>query len=295
MTAGRIALLLVCAPLAGCMTTTEQPLGVCTVDNTITTSCNGTADGGAAQNLGLTGYTCTGTARPDEQQASYVQGVPQGIICANQIPPSDGGAPASPQTYCCTNAPTTCAYDPTASCDPGTYAYQCQDINRPESYNPDIKCGQGTRGTEYVDYCCSGTGLPVGCSEFDGITQCVAGLVGWQCPISNGKNPIPKGQDLLDNKSRADQYYLLCSIGTPAPSGKTEYYCCYPPAQVPPGGTCVEDLNISNCNPLTQFGFACTGTDLPSQDYPPIVCPNAGVSGTSMEGYPSTLYCCNFE
>ena len=195
------------------------------------------------------------------------------MICANQIPPTDGGAPASPQSYCCTNTETTCAYNPAAVCDPGTYAYECQNVNRPESYNPAIRCGQGVRGTKYVDYCCSGTGLPSGCGEQDGLAGCVPGLVGWQCPITGTQHTLPKGQDLMANKSRADQYYLLCSIPQVAPSGKVDTFCCYPPAAVPPGGSCLEDVYVSNCNPLTQFGFACTGTDTPADDYPPIVCP----------------------
>jgi hypothetical protein len=297
-TARRIALLFPCALAAACSAQTEQQNGACTADVTLTASCNGTADGGAPQNLGLTGYTCTGTVRPDEQ-ATYIEGVPAGIICASQTPLPDGGVPVGPQAYCCTTAPTTCAYDPVASCDPGLYAYECQNTNRPEAYNPRITCGQGTRGDEYVDYCCSGTGLPPGCMEYDGLTDgttsCAAGLVGWQCPLQVPNPPIPKGQDLGDNKSRADQYYLLCSIGTPAPSGKTEYYCCYPPTQTPPGSSCVEDLNIPNCNPLTQFGFACTGPDTPADDFPPINCKSSGYAGTSMQGYPATLYCCDFE
>ena len=79
MTTRRIAQLVPCLLLAACTTTSEP------------------------QN-----DTCTGTARPD-QTPSYAGGVPSGLICANQIPPTDGGAPASPQNYCCTNSETTCA------------------------------------------------------------------------------------------------------------------------------------------------------------------------------------------
>src|SRR5207302_2150564 len=78
-----IALLVSCLLLAACTTTSEPQNGTCTVDQAITTDCNGTADGGASRDLGLTGYTCTGTARPD-QTPSYAGGVPHGIICANQ-------------------------------------------------------------------------------------------------------------------------------------------------------------------------------------------------------------------
>ncbi len=297
MATPRLAWLVPCALLAACTTKDESQItGTCTVDPTITDGCNtvsAAADAGAPPSLGLTGYTCTGNARPD-LAANYAGGVPSGLICANQIPPGDGGAPASPQSYCCTSQPTTCALDPAAVCDPGTYAYQCQNVNRPESYNPKIHCGQGVRGTEYVDYCCTGTAVPSGCGEIDGLQGCSAGLVGWQCPIVGTQHILPKGQDLMANKSRADQYYLLCSVPQVAPSGKVDTFCCYPPAQVPPGGTCTEDIYVPGCNPLTQFGFACYGPETPSDDYPPIVCPDPGVPGTSMEGYPATLYCCNF-
>ena len=33
---------------------------------------------------------------------------------------------------------------------------------------------------------------------------------------------------------------------------------------------------------------------MPADDYPPMVCPNPGSAGTSMEGYSATLYCCDF-
>jgi hypothetical protein len=293
MSARRIAFLVPWLLLGACTTNTETPNGSCQLDDAITASCNSTsADGGAPPTLGLTGYTCTGSARPD-LAANYAGGVPQGTICANQIPPGDGGAPVSPQTYCCTQPDTTCAYNPTADCDPTTYGYECQNVNRPESYNPKIQCGQGVRGNELVDYCCTGTPAPMSatsCREQDGLAGCVAGLVGWVCPL----NLLPKGQDLMSNKSRADQYFLLCSMPQLAPVGKLNDFCCYPPAQIPPGGTCTEDVQVSNCNPLTQFGFACYGDDTPADDYPPIVCPNSGTPGTSMEGYPAMLYCCNF-
>ncbi len=292
---GRLALVVAVA-LAACTTdnSAQTVSGTCAADQTITDSCNTVSvDGGAPASLGLTGYACTGNARPD-RAANYAGGVPSGLICANQIPPGDGGVPASPQNYCCTSQPTTCAYNPVADCDPGTYGYECLNVNRPESYNPTIHCGQGVRDTANVDYCCTGTAVPSGCGEIDGLQGCSAGLVGWQCPIIGTHHVLPKGQDLMSNKSRADQYYLLCSMPQVAPSGKVDTFCCYPPAPVPPGGTCAEDVYVPGCNPLTQFGFACYGPETPADDFPPIVCPNGGVPGTSMEGYPATLFCCNF-
>jgi hypothetical protein len=297
MSPRRLAWLLPCAVLAAC-TTNEQPLleGTCAVDDTLTASCNNTSspDGGVPLALGLVGYTCTGTGlRPDLVKGQYNQGVPQGIICADKTPVPDGGVPSGPQNYCCTSAPTTCAYNPFAVCPPATYDYQCQDINRPESYNPSIVCGQGVRGPEYVDYCCTGgPKLPPGCSEDDSL-GCAAGLVGWDCPVSPA-GTIPKGQDLLANKSRADQYYLVCDVPKISPSGKINDYCCYPPAAVPPGGACVEDVNVPGCA-ARRFGFACYGPETPSDDFPPMNCPDPGVPGTSAQGYPATLYCCDFE
>jgi hypothetical protein len=277
------------------------PDGVCIQDPIVQSGCTASSDGGTAESLGLTGYSCTGSARPD-LQATFVDNVPQGLVCANQIAPGDGGAEQQPQTYCCTSTTTSCMYNPVLACDPGTYGYQCQGGNRPESYNPEIRCGQGVRDANknLSDYCCSGTGLPVGCSEYDNLACspastgfcCQAGLVGWQCPTGQA---IPKGQDLGSNKSRADQYYLLCSMAGSAPNPKIAYYCCFPPAQVPVGGTCTQDLNVPNCAP-GRFGFACYGDpvrDIPDNEYP-MKC-DPGVSGVSGQGYPATLYCCDFQ
>jgi hypothetical protein len=294
--------LLLCAFLAACTTTGEQPpAGTCAVDDALTATCNVSPDGGAPLALGLVGYACSGTgARPDLQYASFNQGVPQGIICADTTPLPDGGVASGPQNYCCTNAPTTCAYNPVASCPSGTYDYQCQNINRPESYNPAISCGQGVRGPEYVDYCCSGTKQVNGCSEDDTL-GCAPGLVGWDCLLSP-PGTVPDGQDLLANKSRADQYYLVCDVpklNAPAmtdinSSGARNNFCCYPPAAIPPGGACVEDITVPGCA-FPRFGFACYGRETPSDDFPPMNCPSPGVPGTSTQGYPATLYCCDFE
>jgi hypothetical protein len=295
MSLRRLAWLAPGALLAACTTSAGRPLeGTCAVDDNMTAACNAVPPDAGAVNLGLVGYTCTGTgARPDLLQASYNQGVPQGIICADKTPLPDGGVPAGPQSYCCTGGPTTCAYDPVASCGGGTYGYQCLDQNRPETYNPSIICGQGVRGAKYVDYCCTGQkSLPPGCSEDDTL-GCAAGLVGWDCPTSPA-GIIPKGQDLLANKSRADQYYLVCSVPKLSPSGKVNNFCCYPPAAVPPGGACIEDVNVPGCA-AGRFGFACYGRETPSDDFPPMNCPDPGVAGTSAQGYAATLYCCDFE
>ncbi len=284
----RAVLIVAAAGAAAACVSAATPGGSCRRDDAVQATCTAGADGGSAAALGLVGYSCTGGARPDDHP-TYVQGVPQGIICADRPAAPEGGAPAATQGYCCTAATTPCAYDPAATCDPGTTAYQCLDVNRPESYNPAIHCGQGIKGDRTVDFCCSGSPLPTGCGENDGL-GCSGGLIGWTCPLG----AVPKGQDLLANKSRADQFYLLCGIGTPAPNPQYVNYCCYPPALVPPGGSCVEDLRVPGCA-SGRFGFACYGPDLPSDDYPPMRCPDPGVAGESPAGYQATLYCCDFE
>ena len=285
---------------AACIPNSPPPDGTCQQDLAVEANCTGSRDGGTAQGLGLVGYSCTGTVRPDDN-ATFIDGIPQGQVCANQISPADGGAAQQPQTYCCTDQMPNCVYNPVAACDPGTYGYQCQGANRPESYNAEIQCGQGVRDANknLIDYCCSGTGLPVGCSEFDGLTCmpgstgfcCPAGLVGWTCPTGKA---IPKGQDLMSNKSRADTYYLLCSMPGMAPNPNIQEFCCYPPAQTLPGGTCVQDMGVPNCAP-GRFGFACYGSfrDTPDNEYP-MKC-DPGMSGTSSQGYPATLFCCDFN
>ncbi|HVY37914.1 MAG TPA: hypothetical protein VHM31_08260 [Polyangia bacterium] len=275
---------------AGCTSSAPAVDGTCTRDPAVEATCTAGVDGGAPVALGLVGYSCTGAKRPDDD-GHYIQGVPQGIVCADQpVPGADGGASSATRGYCCTASTTPCVHNPVAVCDPGLTPYECQNVNRPESYNPEVHCGQGIRGTDTVIYCCSGATLPPACSENDGLAACSGGLIGWTCPVGS----VPKGENLGANKSRADQYYLLCSTSTPAPNVKYENYCCFPPAPLPPGGACWGDVTVPDC-PFPKFGFACYGPETPPDDYPPIRCSGPGVRGTSAAGYPATLYCCDFE
>jgi hypothetical protein len=114
--------------------------------------------------------------------------------------------------------------------------------------------------------------------------------MGWLCPAGN----VPTAQDLGANKSRADLYYQLCPIPTPASNPNYDTFCCYTPGLVPIGGTCLQDMAVPDCQP-GRFGFACYGPDTPEQNYPPMHCPDPGSSGVSAEGYPATLYCCDFQ
>jgi hypothetical protein len=282
------ALLLGALAAAGAACTDAQPAdGTCALAATPTWSCGAPvtdADGGAgaAQDVGLVAYACTGTARPDDS-ARYVQGVPEGMVCADVADPS-GGAPG----YCCTAQTTDCAYDPVAICNAPTFGYQCRGADRPESLNPLLTCGQGIREGDYINYCCSGTPQPDGCTQTDAI-GCSSRLMGWTCTGTN----LPRAEELGSNKSRADYYYLLCPTPTPA-GGGLNAYCCYTPALVPIGGSCVEHTSVPGCAP-GRFGFACYGPDTPEDDYAPMHCPDPGFPGTSAQGFPATLYCCDFQ
>ena len=253
--------------------------GSCVLDPTVTCAAGGLS--GEAMHLG--GYSCTGTARPDDD-STYVDGIPQGIVCADRPAGAEGA-----RSYCCTTFTTQCSYSPTAVCDQvGNYGYQCLGPDRPEALNPTIYCNQGVRQGNWVNYCCSGTERPANCTASDAI-GCASGMSGWTCP----KGTQPTAQDLGANKSRADLYYLLCPVPTPAPNPKYDTLCCYVPTLVPAGGTCVQAMSVPNCAP-GRFGIACYGTDTPDEDFPRLRCPDPGVPGVSEQGYPATVYCCDF-
>jgi len=275
---------LLCGLGASACTNTSNPTvanGACVVDP-VAVDC--TTDGFSAEALGLVPYSCTGESRPD-QDPTYIDGVPQGLVCANQGAAGSDGT----QGYCCSNRATPCAYNPVAICDSGTYGYQCRGADRPEALNDAIHCNQGVRQDDLVNYCCSGAQRAPGCAASQSL-GCLAGMMGWTCPIGT----LPTAQDLAANQSRADVYYQMCPVPTPAANPKYENFCCYTAGLVPPGGTCVQDIAVPNCQP-GRFGIACYGPDKPDEDYPRLHCPDRGFAGVSAESYPATLYCCDFQ
>jgi hypothetical protein len=267
---------------SACTNNDTVPSGTCVVDPA-TVNC--TIGGASPESLGLVAYSCTGTARPD-YRPTYIDGVPQGLVCADQGPASGDG----PHGYCCSSQTTSCAYDPVAICDPDTTGYQCWGADRPEALNPAVYCNQGVRKDDLIKYCCSGTKRTPGCTQSDAV-GCSARLMGWICPAGS----LPTAQDLGANKSRADLYYQLCSVPKPAANPSYNTFCCYTPGLGPPGGSCVQHTGVSDCQP-GRFGFACYGPDTPEEDYNPRMhCPDPGFPGLSAERYPATLYCCDFQ
>jgi hypothetical protein len=267
----------------GCSSSLVPPDGTCVQDQTVSCSVSFSLDGGT-QSVGLLGYSCTGTRRPD-QDAKYVDEVPQGTVCASRGPNATGQ-----QTYCCSPPDTSCAYNPAATdCDATTDGYQCRGSSRPEALNPAILCGNGVQEGDYVNYCCSGQKQPAECIQTNAVT-CSERLTGFSCPAG----ALPKAEELGASESRADFYRPLCPIPTPAANVKYSNYCCFTPSLVPEGGSCVQDTLVAGCA-AGRFGFACYGPDTPNQDYPPMHCPDKGVAGKSADGYPATLYCCDFQ
>ena len=236
------------------------------------------------QDIGLVGYSCTGDARPD-LDGSVIEHVPSGLLCADEGPMEDSGDP----TYCCTEQDVPCVYNPVADCREGESGYQCYSNNRPESLNPAIRCTNGTVERGLTHYCCTGQPEESPCQQSDA-AGCGDRLKGFLCQ----GDQLPRGEDLEENMSRADYFYPVCSTAKPAPNPEYKTYCCYMPLPIPQGGTCVPDPDVPGCDP-GRFGFACYGPDNPEDDYPPMDCLEPGFSGTSREGYDSTLFCCDFK
>lgn len=295
-------LLLAGCALSGCNTATSTVNGSCQSSSALgcDTVLAGNPDAGVP--LDLVAYSCTESARPD-LNASFIDGVPQGQVCADEGTLSDGTL-----GYCCTRpeSPTNCAYDPvtTATCPEG-YGYHCRGANRPEVYNPLLTCGNGVRDDTFINFCCHAQPRPTGCTESKGACTgpALVGLTGWVCP----QGYRPRGEDYGANESRSDYYYFVCGVPTPAPNGRDNLYCCLIPKPVPPGSSCVYSPDAaSKLDPVTgmpilpncgsnRFAFACYGRDTPDQDYyPRINCTDPPVSGKSDQGYDATLYCCDY-
>jgi hypothetical protein len=229
-------------------------------------------------------YRCTGSARPDDDP-KYVEGVPQGSVCADHGERDASGA----QGYCCTTRTTSCAYNAVAICDEGSYGFQCRGSNRPDALNAALSCGNGVEQADLVNFCCAGNPPEPGCLQTDSVA-CSSRLMGFTCRGDN----LPRGEQLGANKSRSDYFRLLCSAPMAAANPDYKNYCCYTPAPLPAGGSCVQNTRVPGCD-SGRFGFSCYGPDKPQDNYAPMRCSEPGKSGLSAEGYPATLYCCDFQ
>jgi hypothetical protein len=275
--------------LVGACSNSNSPTvnGTCAIADSTVVDCG--ENGQPGSSIGLVGYSCTGGARPDDNP-TYIEGVPQGLLCADRASAGADAGTDGIRNYCCSAHTTTCAFNPVAICtDPGAYGFQCRGADRPEALNPAISCTQGVYEGDLINYCCSGTTRAPTCQQSDAV-DCLAGMTGWVCPTGTE----PTAQDMGANKSRADVYYLLCPNPTPSNNVNIITYCCYTPALTPAGGTCIQDLKVPGCA-AGRFGISCYGPDTPEQNYPELTCPAPGVAGQSAYGYPATVYCCDFK
>jgi hypothetical protein len=240
-------------------------------------------DDGVAIDVGLVAYGCTGPARPDTD-SHIIDGLPQGLLCGDKGPLASGE-----EGYCCSDDVTPCAYDPKGDCEPGESGYECWSNNRPESLNPGLLCSNGTEERGRTNYCCTGRPEDSPCQESDG-AGCSSRLQGFLCE----GGALPRGENLGANKSRADYFYPVCSVGEKAPNPNIQTFCCYMPLQRPPGSTCLPHPAVPGCAPR-RFGFSCLGPDHPEETYPAMDCSEPGFSGESNEGYEATLYCCDLR
>ena len=285
------ALLLLGLWPASCFPAEPEVDGSCQAEPESVLDCRAPGYGDELLPAGLVGRSCTGSARPDLDDATYIEDLPRGSLCADKGPLGDTGR----RGYCCTAGPVECAYDPVSACDSPTYGYRCWGANRPESLNPALKCTNGNRVDEdgkIFEYCCAESAEFVkapACQQSDTV-GCGENLLGFLC---QGER-LPRGEDLGANKSRADFFHPLCSTAKPAPNPEYKVFCCFMPALVPEGGSCVNHTFVPGCA-AGRFGFACYGPDTPEDDYLSVNCPEPGFRGTSAEGYPATLYCCDLK
>jgi hypothetical protein len=285
--------LVACGSLAGCITPLPGRGGTCEITPSVSCTTILAGDKDAGVDPGLVGYHCTGTARPDDS-GKVIQGIPYGQVCAAQAKSDGDGGVTGEGDFCCSpeNDLANCVFNPQAICPEG-YGYQCWGPNRPDVNNPGITCGNGIREGDLINYCCQAQGRPVGCTQAKGAFDCKGGLIGWVCP----EGFRPRGEDFGANESRADYYYFVCGVPTPAPNPDYSTYCCFTPSPKLPGGSCVYNPGVTQYIPTCgpgRFGFACYGRDTPQENYLPIRCQDAPVDGISDDGYPAKLYCCDY-
>jgi hypothetical protein len=278
--AGAVALL--CCGVNGCWPERAELDGSCAIVSPSVLDCRVAGYDEELQPAGLLAYACTGSARPD-LDATMSEGVPQGVMCADKGPLESGE-----EGYCCTEDVTPCAFNGAADCDVDETGYQCWSNNRPESLNAALHCSNGTNEHGLTNYCCTGRPEPPACREEKAV-GCTTRLLGFICE----GDARPRGENLGENRSRADHFYPICSTAQPSPNERFNQFCCYMPMRVPAGGTCVPHPTVPGCEP-GRFGFSCYGPDHPEDNFPVMNCPDPGFSGRSAEGYDATLYCCDF-
>ncbi len=183
-------------------------IGSCTVTTGTTGTCSpdSTVAGCVASSIG---YSCTGSATPDESNAS--------LNCSSGTPGNAGST-----LYCCAPlpGPGTCAPDSTiANCPTSSTGYSCTGTDTPPESYPLVTCGTGIPGNAGATlYCCTSGGTDAGSPEAGAtcmvdptVSGCAAGSTGYSCV--GGATPLQTNGA------------LTCGSGTPGNAGST-LYCC---------------------------------------------------------------------
>jgi hypothetical protein len=163
----------------------------------------------------------------------------------------------------------SCSSDSSVSCVSGSQGYSCTGSAQPEDTNGDLVCSTDGVG----DYCCS-----TSTCSYDSSVACVSGAIGYSC--ATGAEP----------PDQADPS-LVCSV--PTTSNNIDEYCCYTTTAPPSTSTCTQDQTVTCPQVSTgpSYGFSCTSTDTPSDDYSNLNC-SAGVPAS---GSSATTYCCQYQ
>ena len=170
-----------------------------------------------------------------------------------------------------TSSSSDCSTYSTVSCGSGAVGYSCNGDGNPQDGNSDLICSadQGTG-----EFCCYTSSSCQG----DSSVSCAGGADGYSCAA--GDNP----PDSVDSS-------LVCSV--PTTVGTEDTYCCYTnTVTASSSATCVQDPSVTqNCSG-DSFGFSCTGSDTPDEDFGSNLNCSQPVSGTDASGNAASLYCC---
>ena len=214
-----------------------------------------------------------------------------GMICANQIPPATAAYPPALELH--RRRHHLRLRSGRRRAIPGTYAYQCQNVNRPESYNPQISAARACAAPSTSTTAAAEPGCAADCASRTALPAARRASSAGSMPHRRPAH-APKGQDLMANKSRRRPVLSALLDAQVRAVGQGRRLLLLP-ARADPArrllhrGRLRLQLQPAHAVRLRLLRRRHAGGRLPA-----IVCPNPGTPGTSMEGYPATLYCCNF-
>jgi len=191
-----------------------------------------------------------------------------GYLCLGTTSPQTSNPAIScPQLFiggssCCTlgSAASTCRRDSSVACTGTRSGYTCTGADTPAQAAA-VVCEPGKQRGADTTYCCGTYSSPsctltTGCGDYS--FSCTGTATPWDSDPS-----------------------LRCGPANPTSGGATIFCCSVRDSAAP--NTCSVDATIP-CSPTT--GYACTGTDAPSDDDPSLVC------GTPTVYQGKSLYCC---